>query len=99
MSTTREIESGPLFITDLFQNKSIAYFESIFISLRFFKILLSFILCNFLVPMLKYQKKKKMFFCPQKVEKAIVAYLWQFGDFFFMQPRLPKTAQNFISVL
>ena len=28
------IESGPLFITDLFQSKFVAYFQSIFISIR-----------------------------------------------------------------
>ena len=66
------IESGPLYrdlcITDLFQNKSVAYFECIVIfTLRMFYMLLSFILCIFLV-----QKP------PQKV-----AYLWQLGVFFF----------------
>ena len=30
------IESGPLCITDLFQNRSVAYFKSIFIYLRIF---------------------------------------------------------------
>ena len=42
-----------------------------------------------------------IFFCPQKAEKKTpqkVAYLWQLGGFFSLQPRLPKTAQNFISV-
>ena len=59
------IESGPLCITDLFQDKSIAIFS--------------------------HKKLKKP---PPKV-----AYLWQLGGFFSLQNRLPKTAQNFISVL
>ena len=52
--TLETIESGPLCITALFQNKSVAYFQPIFISLGIFNMLLSFILCNFLVRMLKY---------------------------------------------
>ena len=79
------IESGPLCITDLFQNKSVAYLLSVFF-LRFFYVLLSLILCNFLVRMLKYFfLNLKMCFCPQKV-----AYLWQLGVFFSAAP----TAQN-----
>ena len=60
--------------------------------------LLSFIWCNFLVRMLNIFKKRFQifFFCPQKVEKPPqkVAYLWQLGGFFPLQPRLPKTAQK-----
>ena len=55
--------------------------------------LLSFILCNFLVRMLKYLKKIfKSFFAPKKLKKPPqkVAYLWQLGVFFSAAP----TAQN-----
>ena len=43
------IESGPLFFTDLFQNKYVAYFQSIIISYKFSDPFISFILCNFSV--------------------------------------------------
>ena len=69
---------------------------------EFFYMLLSFILCNFLVRILKYLLKNlKMFFCPQKVEKntSKSCILMAVGSFFSLQPRLPKTAQNFISIL
>ena len=51
------IESGPLCITDLFQNKSVAYFQFIIIFLYFLYIFLSFILCDFSVWTLVYFKK------------------------------------------
>ena len=63
---------------------------------------LGFILCNFSVQMQKYLKKKfRFFFAHKKLKKPPqkVAHLWQLGDFFSLQPHLPKTAQNFISVL
>ena len=68
--------------TDLFQNKSAAYFFFAFMLCNFsvwmlkyllksFNIFFAFMLCNFSVWMLKYLKKKKLnFFCPQKVEKT-----------------------------
>ena len=42
-----------------------------------------------------------MFFCPQKVEKTTSksCILMVVGRFFSLQPRLPKAAQNLISVL
>ena len=56
--------------------------------------LLSFILCNFLVRMLKYfLKNLKCFFDLKKLKKKTpqkVAYLWQLGVFFSAAP----TAQN-----
>ena len=55
--------------------------------------LLSFILCNFLVRMLKYFKKiLRRFFAHKMLKKPPqeVAYLWQLGVFFSAAP----TAQN-----
>ena len=55
--------------------------------------LLRFILCNFLVRMLKcFLKKSKMFFAHKKLKKPPqkVAYFWQLGVFFSAAP----TAQN-----
>ena len=47
-----------------------------------------------------FLKKIKKKFAHKKLKKPPqkVAYLWQLGGF-FLQPQLPKTAQNFISVL
>ena len=47
-----------------------------------------FMLCNFLVWVLKF----KIFSCPQKVEKTTqkVACLWQLGFFFLFSPDCPK---------
>ena len=71
-------------------------------------------LCNFsmrvrvlnlvrsLVRVLKYLTKNLNFLCPQKVEKNHPKKLHTYGSwevFFSLKPRLPKTAQNFISVL
>ena len=47
-------------------------------------------------------KDLKKSFANKKLKRSSkkVAYLWQLGFFFLsLQPRLPKTAQNFISVL
>ena len=54
--------------------------------------LLSFILCNFLVRMLKCFLKKKYFFCPQKVEKTTpkICILMAVGSFFPCSPDCPK---------
>ena len=48
-----------------------------------------------------FLKKIKLIFDLENIKKPPqkVAYLWQLGLFFSLQPRLPKTAQNFISVL
>ena len=69
---------------------------------EFFHILFSFFLCNILVRMLKnIFFKLKMLFAHKKLKKPPqkVAYLRQLGVFFSVQPRLPKTIQNFKSVL
>ena len=53
------IESGPLCITDLFQNKSVAYFQLV---ITFYKLsynFVSFVFCNFLVWVLKYFLKNE----------------------------------------
>ena len=54
-------------------------------------------ICNLLVRTLQYFLKKLNFFDDENIKKLTskVAYLWQF---FSLQPRLPKTAQNWISV-
>jgi hypothetical protein len=62
--------------------------------------------CGCLIIFRKIKKKKKL---PtkslkkhlKKLKKPTqkVSYLWQLRGFFSLQPRLPKTAQNFISVL
>ena len=48
-----------------------------------------------------FYKNLKKYFCPQKVEKTTPksCILMAVGRFFSLQPLLPKTAQNFISVL
>ena len=63
--------------------------------------LLSFILCNFLVRMLKYFLTRfDFFFAHKKLKKnPKSSILMAVGRFFSQQPWLPKTAQNFISVL
>jgi hypothetical protein len=81
-------ESGPLIlcITDLFQNKSVAYFLTYNCFLIIFYIVLSYIFCNFSVRMLKY------FFAHKKLKKPPqkVAYLWQLGVFLICSPDCPK---------
>ena len=55
--------------------------------------LISFILCNFLVWMLKYFfKKLKFIFAHKKWKKPPhkAAYLWQLGVFFLCSPDCPK---------
>ena len=82
------IESGPLCITDLFQNKSVAYFQLV---ITFYKLsynFVSFVFCNFLVWVLKYFLKNE-----KKVEKTTPksSILMAVGSiFFFAAP----TAQN-----
>ena len=68
---------------------------NLYLSIQYFLyMLLSFTLCNFLVRILKWFKKKKN--CQQKVEKATpkCCILMAVGRFFSLQPRLPKTAQT-----
>ena len=48
------IESGPLCITDLFQNKSVAYFFNFFQLFKKKKKIIEAILCNFSMRLLKY---------------------------------------------
>ena len=56
--------------------------------------LLSFLLCNFLVRMLKYfLKNSKTFFCPQKVEKTTSKSCILMAVVRFFVPAAP-TAQN-----
>ena len=65
--------------------------------------LLSFLLRNFLVQMLKYFLKNKNVFLPTKSIKNHLKKLHTYGSweiFFLCSPdSLPKTAQNFISVI
>ena len=61
-------------------------------------------LCNFSVRMLHYFQTNKQlnFFLPIKTWKNHPKKLHAYGSwevFFSLQPRLPKTAQNFISHL
>ena len=65
----------------------------------------SFILCNFLVRMLKYfEKKLEMFFCPPKVEKTTSksCILMEVGRFFFLCshdcPKQPRTSFPFYNL-
>ena len=83
------IVSGLLFITDLFQNKSVAYFWLIIFFHNFFHISLSSSLCNFSVRMLKSFLKK----CPWKHKKAdlkssILMAVWLFIS--LCSPNCPK---------
>ena len=77
--------------TYLFQPK-IKYF------LKNFNIFFAFMLCNFLVQMLKFFLNL-IFFAQLKKPPQKVAYLWQLGVLFSLQPRPPKTAQSLISIL
>ena len=86
-------ESGPLCITDLFQNKCAAYFQFFY---EFFNIFLNFILCNFSVRTLGtrvfLKENQNYFFNLKKLKKLPqkVAYLWQLGFFFLCSPDCPK---------
>ena len=69
---------------------------------KFLNIFFALKLHNFSVPMLKYYLKfLRLFFSSQQFEKATPknCILMAAGRFFSLQPRLPKIAQNFISVL
>ena len=61
--------------------------------------LLSFILCNFLVRMLKYLlTKSKTFFCPQNVEKTTTWKLFaEIRYFFFLEGTLEKIKTNVLN--
>ena len=83
------------------QNKSVAYFFNF--SQLFQKKMncKSYFMKLFNADAKIFLKKLKKNFCPQKVEKTTSksCLLMAVGSFFSLQPRLPKTAQKFISVL
>jgi hypothetical protein len=81
------IDSGPMCITDLFQNKSVAYFNPKKNTFHFF------FKKTHLYNMQLFSADATIFcFCPWKHKKLPlkVAYLWQFAFFFSAAP----TAQN-----
>jgi flagellar biosynthesis protein FlhB len=84
------IESGPLCITSVC---------SLFLVYNYFPI--NFLILLLAIYDLNFQCGRKISFAHKKLKKPLekVAYLWQLGRFFSLQPRLPKTAQNFIFVL
>ena len=93
--TTETTESGPLCITDFFQNKSVAYFQFLVIFFyRFSYIFLNFILCNFSVRTLGcFTKHLNILFYLKKLKKTPkkVAYLWQSSwEYFLCSPDFPK---------
>ena len=77
-------ESDPLCITDLFQNKYLAYFLLIIASNKLLYII-RFIWCNFQCGCKNIFKKNFNFFCPHKVEKTTPksCILMAVGSFFF----------------
>ena len=84
----------PLTITDLLQNKSVAYFQFVIIFLHFSLLYVTF----------QCGRKKSLdffliFFAHKKLKKPSqkVAYLWQLGVLFSL--RLPKTDKKLNSVL
>ena len=79
------IESGPLFITDLFKNKSVAYFLLI-LHIKVFINYLSSILCNL---SMRTQKILEIFFALKKLKK--LPKKLQLGVVFFSAA---PTAQN-----
>ena len=90
-------ESDPLCITDLFQNKYLAYFLLIIASNKLLYII-RFIWCNFQCGCKNIFKKNFNFFCPHKVEKTTPksCILMAVGSFFFLcspaYPKQPRTS-------
>ena len=98
-------ESGPLSITDLFQNKSVAYFWLFFY--KFFNYFFNFISCKLSVRTLGCIFRKNKIICwPQEVEKAIPksCILMAVGSFFSLCspddcPKQPRTSFPFYSTI
>ena len=94
---TRDTWIRPSVYYWLISEQVCSLFLSISIHFRFFHIFLSFILCNFLVPMLKhFWNFLKKISCQEEVEKTTqkICILMAVGRFFFLcSPNCPKQSR------